>query len=59
VSGTDGRRHAVISLLKEYLEFLREERKTWMLVIVALLLLVGVLVTVTSSAIAPFIYALF
>ncbi len=49
----------MISLLKEYWQFLREEKKRWMLVIVVILLIVGVLVTVTSSAIAPFIYALF
>ena len=49
----------MFSLLREYWQFLKEEKKRWMLVIVALLLLVGVLVTFTSSAVAPFIYALF
>lgn len=52
-------RRIVISLLKEYWEFLREEKKRWMLVIVVILLLVGVLVTLTASPVAPFIYALF
>lgn len=49
----------MISLLKEYWEFLKEEKKRWMLVIVVILLLVGVLVTLTASPVAPFIYALF
>ncbi len=49
----------MFSLLKEYWEFLREEKKSWMLLIVAMLLVIGVLVTVSSSAVAPFIYALF
>lgn len=49
----------MLSLIKEYLEFLKEEKKSWMLVLVVILLAVGVLVTVTSSAVAPFIYALF
>jgi drug/metabolite transporter superfamily protein YnfA len=49
----------MLSLLKEYWQFLKDEKKQWMFVIVLILLLVGLLVTVTSSAIAPFIYALF
>ncbi len=49
----------MISLLKEYWEFLKEEKKRWMLIIVVILLLVGVLVTLTASPVAPFIYALF
>lgn len=49
----------MLSLLKEYWQFLKDEKKQWMFVLVIILLLVGLLVTVTSSAIAPFIYALF
>ena len=49
----------MLSLLKEYWQFLRQEKKRWMFALVVVLLLVGVLVTVTSSAIAPFVYALF
>lgn len=49
----------MISLLKEYWEFLKTERKRWMVVIFVLLLIVGAFVTFTSSAVAPFIYALF
>jgi len=49
----------VFSLIKEYWEFLKTEKKRWMVVLVVLLLLMGVLVTFSSSAVAPFIYALF
>jgi len=49
----------VLSLIKEYWEFLKTEKKRWMMVVVLLLLLVGLLVTLTASPVAPFIYALF
>jgi hypothetical protein len=49
----------MLSLLKEYWQFLKDEKKGWMLVLVIVLLAIGFLVTATSSAIAPFIYALF
>jgi len=49
----------MFSFIKEYWEFLKEEKKTWMLLVVVALLVVGLLVTFTSSAVAPFIYALF
>jgi len=49
----------MLSLLGEYWQFLKQEKKRWMLALVVVLLLVGVLVTLTSSAVAPFIYALF
>lgn len=49
----------MISLLKEYWEFLKQEKKAWMVILVAMLLVVGLFVTATSSAVAPFIYALF
>ena len=48
----------MLSLLKEFWEFLREEKKLWLLPIVVILVLIGVLVT-SSSTLAPFIYALF
>jgi len=49
----------MIALLKEYLAFLKEEKKLWMLLIVVALLAISFLVTLTSSAVAPFIYTLF
>lgn len=49
-----------LSVLAEYIKFLREEKKYWMIPIVVLLLLLGTLVVlVEGSAVAPFIYAVF
>jgi hypothetical protein len=49
-----------IRIVGEYLQFLREQRKWWILPIVVLLLVLGVLIVLTKgSALAPFIYALF
>lgn len=49
-----------LSLLREYVLFLRERRKYWMLPIFLLFLLLGTLVVLLEgSAIAPFIYAVF
>ena len=47
-------------VLKEYLQFLREQKKYWLVPIVLVLVLLGVLlVTAQSSAVAPFVYTLF
>jgi hypothetical protein len=44
----------------EYLEFLRENRKWWLVPIAVLLLLLGALIVLTQgTALAPFIYTLF
>ena len=49
-----------MSFLSEFLLFLRQRKKLWMLPILILSLLVGGLVVVTQgSAIAPFIYTVF
>lgn len=45
--------------LAETWAFLRENKKWWLLPIVAVLLIFGVLVLLSSSAVAPFIYTLF
>jgi hypothetical protein len=48
------------AVLKDFWEFLRVRKKWWLAPIVVALLLIGVLLVVTeSSALAPFIYALF
>ena len=48
------------SIITEFWEFLRIRKKYWLLPIVTVLLLLGVLIVFTeSSALAPFIYALF
>ncbi len=48
------------SIITEFWEFLRIRKKYWLLPIVTVLLLFGGLIVFTeSSALAPFIYALF
>jgi hypothetical protein len=48
------------AILKEFWEFLKIRKKWWLGPIVVLLLLLGLLIIFTeSSALAPFIYALF
>jgi hypothetical protein len=47
------------SLWREVLEFLAHEKKWWLLPILAVLLLVGLLVLLSGTAGAPFIYTLF
>jgi len=46
-------------LLREYVDFLRHNKKWWLIPIIVALLLVGVLIVLGSSAAAPFIYTLF
>lgn len=49
-----------LSIVKEFLYFLKTRKKWWILPIVALLLMLGmILVAAKSSALAPFIYSLF
>jgi hypothetical protein len=48
------------SIIVEFWEFLRVRKRYWLMPIVIILLLFGALIVFTeSSAIAPFIYALF
>lgn len=47
-------------VLSEFVQFLREEKKYWLLPIVIVLVLFGLLIVFAqSSALAPFIYTLF
>lgn len=47
-------------IVAEYLEFLRDQKKWWVLPIAVVLLLLGAVIVLTQgSALAPFIYALF
>ena len=47
-------------VLREFLEFLKQEKKYWLAPIVIVLLLFGLLLGFAqSSAVAPFIYTLF
>jgi uncharacterized membrane protein YfcA len=48
------------AIVREFMQFLKERKMWWMTPIVVIFLLLAVLiVTMESSAIAPFIYALF
>ncbi len=48
------------SIFTEFWEFLRIRKRYWLLPIVLVLLLLGALIVFTeTSAVAPFIYALF
>ncbi len=58
------RHHTIImskaGILIEFLAFLKERKKYWLLPIVVVLVLVSLLIVLTQgSALAPFIYALF
>jgi len=47
-------------VLGEFLQFLRQEKKYWLVPIVVVVVLFGLLIVFSqSSAIAPFIYTLF
>ena len=49
-----------LSIIKEFWEFLRVRKKWWLTPIVVFLLLLGALIVLSeSSAVVPFIYALF
>jgi len=50
----------MINFLKEFVEFLGERKKYWLLPIIAVLALFGVLIVLSQgSAVAPFIYTIF
>ncbi len=50
---------ARIGLVAEFWDFLRHNKKWWLLPIVIVLLMLGALVMLGSTAAAPFIYTLF
>ncbi|HMI30850.1 MAG TPA: DUF5989 family protein [Candidatus Limnocylindrales bacterium] len=47
------------NLVGEIWSFLRDNGKWWLLPIIAVLILVGGLIIISGSALAPFIYTLF
>ncbi len=47
------------SLLSDFWQFLKYNKKWWLLPILIVLLLLGALVLLSGTAIAPFIYPLF
>ena len=47
-------------VLSEFVQFLRQEKKFWLVPIVVVFVLFGILIVFSkSSAVAPFIYTLF
>jgi hypothetical protein len=46
-------------IVREFFDFLRDNKKWWLAPIFIVLLLIGVLVVLSSTAAAPFIYTLF
>lgn len=49
-----------LAIIKEFLEFLRTNKKWWIApIVVFLLILGGLLIFAKGSALAPFIYSLF
>lgn len=47
------------SLTREFVDFLRHNKKWWLTPILVVLLLVGLLVVLTATGAGPFVYALF
>jgi hypothetical protein len=52
-------RQARSGFLRELWGFLRNNKKWWMIPMLAIILILGVLVLVSGSPVAPFIYTLF
>tara|TARA_R110002049_G_scaffold2750_10_gene22436 strand:+ start:74975 stop:75187 length:213 start_codon:yes stop_codon:yes gene_type:complete len=48
-----------ISLVREFLIFIKEEKKWWMIPILLVLAVLGIAAALTSTGAAPFIYTLF
>jgi len=46
-------------IVREFWEFLRDNKKWWITPIVVVLLLVGIFVYLSATSAAPFIYTLF
>ena len=50
---------AEAGLVREFWSFLRHNKKWWLLPILSVIFLFGVLVFLSGTAVAPFIYTLF
>ena len=48
-----------LSLIREFILFIKENKAWWMIPIVLVLGLIGILVVLSSTGAAPFIYTLF
>ena len=47
------------NIVSEFVQFLRQNKKYWLIPIVVALLLLGVVVLLSGTSVAPFIYTLF
>ncbi|MBN2162757.1 MAG: hypothetical protein JXR25_15370 [Pontiellaceae bacterium] len=47
------------NILREFLDFLRHNKKWWLLPILLILLLMGLILLLSGTALAPFLYPLF
>jgi len=47
------------TLLVDMVRFLRQHKKLWLLPLLVVLLLLGLLIVLSGTAVAPFIYTLF
>lgn len=48
-----------LSIIMEFWQFLKVNKKWWLLPIIVFLILLGVFIILTESSVSPFIYALF
>ena len=48
-----------LSLIEEFLVFIRENKKWWLIPILLIFVLIGILVTLSATGVAPFIYPAF
>jgi hypothetical protein len=49
-----------MEFIKEFIEFLKQRKKFWLLPIILIMVLFGILlITAQNSVVAPFIYTLF
>ncbi len=48
-----------LSLIEEFLVFIRENKKWWLIPILLIFGLIGILVTLSATGVAPFIYPAF
>ena len=46
-------------LVREFWDFLKDNKKWWLLPIIVMILLIGAMVVLTSTGVGPFIYAMF
>jgi len=46
-------------ILRQYIQFLREEKKYWLIPIIGFIMIAMLMALAQSSALAPFIYTLF